>query len=97
MHISPFTLERVAKMVSGDTKPWPYRSGPVLIRFFNNFGFSEEYGHGFPTRFIYTENKLKELNGTPAIANVFTSLLDQRNWLKRAHWYGGASGPRRMS
>jgi len=81
MHISPFTLQRVSKMVSGDTKPWPYRSGPVLIRFFNNFGFSDEYGQGFPTRYVYAENKLNELNGTPAIANVFTNLLDQRHWL----------------
>lgn len=81
MHISPLTLQHVAKMVSGDTKPWPYRSGPLLIRFFNNFGFADEYGQGFPTRYIYAENKLNELNGTPAIANVFTSLLDRRNWL----------------
>lgn len=81
MHISPFTLQRVAKMVSGDTKPWPYRSGPVLIRFFNNYGSTDEYGQGFPTRYIYAENKLTELNGTPQLANVFKDLLDQRHWL----------------
>jgi hypothetical protein len=81
MHISPFTLQRLAKMVSGDTKPWPYRSGPVLIRFFNSLGFSGEYGQGFPTRYIYAENKLTELNGTPRLANLFSNLLDMRHWL----------------
>lgn len=81
MHISPFTASRVAKMISGDTKPWPYRSGPVLIRFFNNYGFQDEYGQGFPTRYIYAETKLGELNGTSKLAAVFTDLLDVRHWL----------------
>ncbi len=41
-----------------------YRSGPMLVEFFNELGFHDVYGQGFPSRWIYTEDRLKALNGT---------------------------------
>ena len=41
-----------------------YRSGSKLVGFFNKYGFSDSYGNGFPSRWMYTDEKLKAINGT---------------------------------
>jgi len=56
-----------------------YRSGPVLVSFFNLLGFKDEYGEGFPSRWVYTDSRLKIINGKPeldkCIKNVFAPNL----------------------
>lgn len=64
MKIARNTLAELVKIVTGDTKMSPYRSGPMLVRLFNEFGSNDFYEQGFPSRWKYTEEKLLPLNGT---------------------------------
>jgi hypothetical protein len=81
MKLTPFTIKHLAKMIAGDTSGWPYRSGAALVSFFNEYGFRDVYEQGFPTRYVFAEDKLKALNGKDVLKDVFKDLLDERNWL----------------
>jgi hypothetical protein len=50
----------------------PYRSGPDLVAFFNDFGGADSYpsGGGFPSRWAYAEGRLAELNGSPLLVGA---------------------------
>ena len=63
MQLSKKSLEELRNIINGDGSP-DYRSGPKLVEFFNNLGFHDNYGQGFPSRWQYTDEKLKLLNGT---------------------------------
>lgn len=58
----------------------PYRTGPQLISFFSSFGSQDTYGEGFPSRWIYAEEKLREFNGTATIKNILVAALDPRHF-----------------
>lgn len=47
----------------------PYRSGPVLVKLFNQFGANDFYPRtgGFPSRWQYAEEKLRLMNGNAAM------------------------------
>jgi hypothetical protein len=62
-------------MITGDSKLSPYRSGPDLVQLFRRFGFRDEYGSGFPSRWKYTEEKIAEMNGTQALDDLLTTVL----------------------
>lgn len=67
MIISSKSLECLREMINEKTT---YRSGPVLVNFFNQLGFNEQYPYGsggFPSRWAYTDEKLQRLNGTPEL------------------------------
>lgn len=81
MKLSTFNIRHIAKMIAGDTEGWPYRGGPKLVQFFNEHGFRDVYESGFPTRYVYVEEKLQALNGNENLRQVFVHLLDPRNWL----------------
>lgn len=81
MKLTSFTIKHLAKMIAGDTAGWPYRSGPDLVRFFNEYGFRDMYEQGFLTRYIFAEKKLKELNNKDMLKDVFKDMLDSRNWI----------------
>ncbi len=81
MKLTPFTVKHLAKIIAGDTAGWPYRSGPDLVRFFNQYGFRDVYEQGFPTRYIFAEEKLNALNNKDILKEVFKDLLDSRNWM----------------
>ena len=81
MRLSSFNIKHLAKMIAGDTEGWPYRGGPKLVQFFNEYGFRDVYETGFPTRYVFVEEKLRGLNGKEILRQVFTDLLDTRNWL----------------
>ncbi|MBK9726537.1 MAG: hypothetical protein IPO86_00300 [Saprospiraceae bacterium] len=72
MVISQKTLEKLRDIINEESE---YRSGPKLVKFFNNLGFRDLYGQGFPSRWKYTDDSLTKINGTPeldkAIKNVF--------------------------
>ena len=58
----------------------PYRGGPALVQLFNEFGANDIYGQGFPSRWMYAEEKLRSLNGTSAIDAILRRVLDPREY-----------------
>lgn len=54
------------EVINGDETEH-YRSGPMLVSFFNQIGFNDTYGPGFPSRWAYTEDRLQKINGTPEL------------------------------
>jgi len=68
MQLSTKTLEKLRVIINGD-ETTHYRSGPQLVEFFNTLGFNEAYPWkgGFPSRWAYTDEKLKAINGTPVL------------------------------
>lgn len=57
---------------------------------FNDYGSNDEYGQGFPSRWQYAEQKLRELNGTPALAALLCEVLDPREFMDSEHEPGPA-------
>ena len=76
MQISQKTIEKLRTIINEDTE---YRSGPQLVTFFNDLGFNDSYGQGFPSRWMYTEEKIKAINGTAeldkCIKNIFAPII----------------------
>lgn len=58
------TLEKLRQIINEESE---YRTGPKLVEFFNRLGFNDSYGQGFPSRWIYTDEKLNLINGTPQL------------------------------
>jgi hypothetical protein len=61
MILSHQALEKLREIINGDNTD-RYRSGPKLVEFFNRLGFRDTYGQGFPSRWKYTDEKLKQIN-----------------------------------
>jgi len=78
MKIARNTLAELVKIVTGDTKMSPYRSGPMLVRLFNEFGANDFYEQGFPSRWKYTEEKLLPLNETSSLRKLINNIFDAR-------------------
>lgn len=49
MQLSSKTLEKLREIINGDGTS-DYRSGSMLVKFFNELGFKDVYGRGFPSR-----------------------------------------------
>ncbi|MGE4545395.1 MAG: hypothetical protein AB7D06_14935 [Pedobacter sp.] len=84
--VDNLTITGIQKLITGDpVRPdsslAPYRSGPALVEFFNQFGLNETYGNSFPSRWEYAENKLKELNGKQIFKEVIETAVDPRHFL----------------
>lgn len=80
MIISEESLSTLGSVITGDSGISPYRSGPDLVEFFNRFGGNDEYGRGFPSRWWYAEERLRELNGTPEMEEVLLAAVDRRSF-----------------
>lgn len=80
MNISQQTLTAIGRIVTGDERLSPYRSGPQLVRLFNDYGANDTYGQGFPSRWQYTEDRLGTLNETQAIGSLICQVLDPREF-----------------
>jgi hypothetical protein len=80
MELSQKTLEKLRNLINEDTE---YRSGPKLIAFFNDLGFNDEYGQGFPSRWKFTDEKLSKLNGTADIDRCIKKLFAPVNYIGR--------------
>jgi hypothetical protein len=76
MMLSAKTLDKLTNVLTGDTKVSPYRSGPMLIDFFYDFGERDLYGQGFPSRAVYTKEKLHKFNGTEAMKRIVCRAFD---------------------
>lgn len=67
MKISERSVAAFAKIVTGASKILPSRSGPALVRLFNEFGANDVYSQGFP-------------NGPTAVVGLICEILDPRDW-----------------
>ena len=83
MQISERSIKRIGEIITGEAKLSPYRSGPQLITFFNELGGNDVYGQGFPSRWQFAENRIRERNGTPELRKVILSALDPRDFLDK--------------
>ncbi|SDK22520.1 Abortive infection C-terminus [Methylophilus rhizosphaerae] len=81
MKLSDYSIEKIGVFIAGDSPGWPYRRGVDLVDFFNKFGSRDVYGEGFPTRRVYAQTKLADLNNKPQLRNIFKELLDPRLWI----------------
>lgn len=87
MKIAERTIKALGKIATGDqvndSSLAPYQSGPKLVEFFNEFGANDVYGSGggFPSRWVYAEEKLRQANGTAMLMKIIESLLDPRRFL----------------
>ncbi len=83
--ISQETIQAVEKIITGNQiygkKLSPYQTGPDLVSFFNQFGSIDSYQQGFPSRWVYVEEKLKEFNGTGTLGRIIDKSLDPRRFL----------------
>ena len=81
MKLAVRTITALGRIVTGDEMISRYRSGPDLVRLFNDYGSDDVYGQGFPSRWQYAEEKLRELNGTEALAALICEVLDPREFM----------------
>lgn len=81
MQLGNKSIQALGKIVTGDEKLSPYRSGPKLVALFNDFGSDDRYGQGFPSRWSYVEEKLRALNGTKTLLALIQRVLDPREFI----------------
>lgn len=74
------TPEKLRLLINEETE---YRSGPQLVRFFNALGFDDSYGQGFPPRWVFTDDKLQQLNGSPELDKCIRAVLSPANFMGR--------------
>lgn len=82
MKVSDLTINALKPYVTGDGAETPYMSGPDLVKFFNAFGYNDEYSKdGLPnswSRNEYAFERLKELNGKLGFKELVEALTDSR-------------------
>lgn len=82
MKISERTIKFLGKTLCGDNGILPYKTGPQLVNFFVEFGVDDQYGEGFPSRWKYTEDKVRQFNGTPELKQIIESSVDPRDLME---------------
>lgn len=80
MILSRKTLESLREMINERTE---YRSGPKIIEFFNALGFNDSYGQGFPSRWMFTDDRLAKINGTSTIEKCIKQTFSPINFVNR--------------
>jgi len=80
MEISQKTIEKLRTLINEKTE---YRSGPKLVSFFNDLGFNDVYSQGFPSRWMYTDEKLNTINGTADLEKCIKKLFAPMNYINR--------------
>ncbi len=83
MKLSEYAIKFLGNFVAGDLPGLPYRSGPQLVKFFNQFGSRDVYpsNGGFPTRRIYAQDKIRELNGADVLRTLIAKAVDPREFI----------------
>lgn len=76
------TLEKLRNIINGDGTE-DYKSGPKLVSFFNELGFNDSYGQGFPSRWVFTDSKLEKINGTPELDKCIKAIFAVNNYIGR--------------
>ena len=80
MKISNKVTEPLGRLIAGDTGSTPYLSGPKLVDFYNECGFDDIYGEGFPSRWRYSTDKVIASNGTPRLKKILEDFIDPRRF-----------------
>jgi len=80
MILSKKSLEKLRELINEETE---YRSGPKLVQLFNGLGFNDQYGQGFPSRWMYTDAKLEAINGKPELDKCIKQVLSPINFVGR--------------
>jgi|GEM_PF-3577170 len=81
MEISERTIKRLGEIITGDKRLSAYRSGPQLVRFFNDLGRNDQYGQGFGSRWSYAEQCIRDWNGSPELRKVILAAFDPRDFM----------------
>lgn len=81
MKISERCIKFLGKTLCGDNGLLPYKSGSKLVDFFVNYGSDDQYGGGFPSRWKYTEDKVREFNGTLTLKEIIEDSFDPREFI----------------
>ena len=81
MKISERTVKRLGEIITGDKGISPYRGGPKLVSFFNECGTNHTYGQGFPSRWMFAEECIRQFNDTPTMKKVILSAVDPRDFM----------------
>jgi len=74
------SLEKLRDLINEDTKS---RSGPELVKFFNDLGFNDSYGPKPPSRKVYTDEKLTQINNTSQLDECIKKLFEPVNFIGR--------------
>lgn len=80
MKLQNKTIEKLRVLINEETE---YRSGPQLVSLFNHYGFHDIYGSKFPSRWVYTEDRLNRLNGTSKIEEIIADVLSPVNFIDK--------------
>lgn len=81
MKISENTIEHLKLIITGDSGFTPYLSGPKLVKLFNRYGFNYTYEAGFPSRHIFAEDRLREMNNSSDLKSLIEEVLDVRKFI----------------
>lgn len=81
--LSERAIQRLAEIITGDAGISPYRSGPKLVYFFNQFGLNNVYpsAGGFPSRRTFAEGCIRSLNDEKNVQKIVKSTFDPREFL----------------
>lgn len=82
LEFSNKTIEYLKGIITGDSGKTEYLSGSKLVNFFNSFGYKDVYENGFPSRWKYTEEKLKELNSEGRLKQVIEDYFKPINFVQ---------------
>ena len=76
---NPRTLEKFREVINHEII---YRNGLNLVKLFNSFGFNDAYDKGFPSRHMYTDDKLSKMKFND-IKKLIESLLEPINFISK--------------
>lgn len=79
MKITERTIKFLGKTLCGDNGILPYKKGYELVDFFVRFGADDLYGEGFPSRWQYTEDKVREFNNSQTLKSIIEESVDPRD------------------
>ena len=81
MKISERSIKRLAEIITGDKALSPYRSGPKLVSFFNDYGTNHTYGEGFPSRWTFAEACIRQFNDSAMLKAIILGAVDPRDFM----------------
>ena len=82
MYLCKKTLEKLRNIINGDNTD-DYKSGPMLVAFFNELGLNNFYGKGFPSRWFFTDDQLNKINGSAKLDECIKSIFAVNNYIGR--------------
>jgi hypothetical protein len=85
IRISSSSIAILVSIITGDNKEigHTYKTGQQLVDFFNQFGFSEVYSNGFPSRDLYVKEKLNKCNDTDIMDSIIKEALHPIHFNKK--------------